>query len=433
MTNGSEVSCRSISRSRARFIRMPANRARDPSSLSSQIEIRLFACQLCNWSDATSTLRNVPWLGTGQQLASACAGLAAPVPQPLGFVSTVEIQEVLHRRPDLSTFLVHLTRDHGGQSAKERLDEIIHTGVLRASPMGMGKRHDDPNDKDRQTQRVVCFSETPLEHIWTFTQEIEGRQIKFEPYGVVVPKFAARKIGINPVWYIDMTKAYGDDWEISATRASGPCRRSRKRMGFPRGSGRTNPSVRRADGRLEVVCGWRTRRSSGGSGSGGKSETCISGCCPISTCAQRPRSTRSFLVAQGKVVRRSTSPAGIGASASTSIRIGALSGSSRTSPDSHRKTSPRFGTTDLGGSRRGKRSSLERFGSSNRRSAIGSMVPGWLSRARRSPRPPGRWEAPPIAFETCSASKAMGGTRSRVSWLPTPESCRSRMRSGWDR
>ena len=117
------------------------------------------------------------------------------------------IESLLHRRTDLSTFLVHFTKssqETGGVSitARENLIRIIDDqcgiGCLRAiSEQGMAKGRCVPN------QRVVCLTETPLEHAWTFFQDIEGRQEKLEPYGVVFSKIWARSKGVNPVWYIE--------------------------------------------------------------------------------------------------------------------------------------------------------------------------------------------------------------------------------------
>ena len=61
-----------------------------------------------------------------------------------------------------------------------------------------------------ENQRAVCFTETPLEHISLLTEPIEGRRIKFEPYGIIITKKQARKLGVNPVWYLDITP--GHNW-----------------------------------------------------------------------------------------------------------------------------------------------------------------------------------------------------------------------------
>jgi hypothetical protein len=74
------------------------------------------------------------------------------------------IDQILHRRTDLSTFLVHLTRSHNGMSARERLEAIIEEGELTAAtPMGWAANQDDADSPAAQSQRVVCFSEAPLE------------------------------------------------------------------------------------------------------------------------------------------------------------------------------------------------------------------------------------------------------------------------------
>lgn len=130
-----------------------------------------------------------------------------------------EIRTILHRRTDLSTFVVHLTRRRDAEySAQDALVDIVATGRLEArTPLGWAKAHDDPNDSTKQSQRVVCFSETPLEHINLMVGPINGRTVAMEPYGVALPKLKARKLGINPVWYVDMTTGTGDshEWHLS--------------------------------------------------------------------------------------------------------------------------------------------------------------------------------------------------------------------------
>jgi len=60
------------------------------------------------------------------------------------------------------------------------------------------------------TQKVVCFTETPLEHVRLLTEEIQGRRFKFGPYGIAITKRSARIWDVNPVWYLDITP--GHDW-----------------------------------------------------------------------------------------------------------------------------------------------------------------------------------------------------------------------------
>jgi hypothetical protein len=120
------------------------------------------------------------------------------------------IRDVLNRRTDLSTFVVHLTRDRDELpepiTAREALESIVEERYLRAErAMGMAKDQDDPGDPAKQTQRVVCFSETPLEHIYSLVADIEGRRVRLRPYGLAMTKLTARRMGIGPLWYVNQT------------------------------------------------------------------------------------------------------------------------------------------------------------------------------------------------------------------------------------
>lgn len=125
------------------------------------------------------------------------------------------IRDILHRRTDLSTFVVHLTRASNGLTGREALASIARSGVIEARrAMGWAHEHDDPAAPGELSQRVVCFSETPLEHIYLLLGEMEpSREVEMEPYGVALTKLAARKLGINPVWYVDETPRR--DWVIA--------------------------------------------------------------------------------------------------------------------------------------------------------------------------------------------------------------------------
>lgn len=81
--------------------------------------------------------------------------------------------------------------------------------------MGWGADQDDPADPTKQTQRVVCFSETPLEHIYSLVADIQGRQVRLEPYGVLFTKLAARRLGVNPIWYVDQTAGQQEQWRTA--------------------------------------------------------------------------------------------------------------------------------------------------------------------------------------------------------------------------
>jgi hypothetical protein len=125
-----------------------------------------------------------------------------------------KIEDLLHRRTDLSTFLVHLTRSYGGASARENLVSIAkHWTIEARNPLGPARDHEGVLGPAGVTQKVVCFTETPLEHIWMMLESIDGRGMQFQPYGLATTKAAGRWQGCNPVWYSDMTRL-GVDWPL---------------------------------------------------------------------------------------------------------------------------------------------------------------------------------------------------------------------------
>mgnify|MGYP001297315098 CR=1 FL=1 len=74
------------------------------------------------------------------------------------------IKEVRRERDDLSTFLVHLTRDIiEGQSAYENLINILNSQVIEArNPKGLCYNWDP---EFSSFAKSVCFTETPLTYI----------------------------------------------------------------------------------------------------------------------------------------------------------------------------------------------------------------------------------------------------------------------------
>jgi len=130
-------------------------------------------------------------------------------------IKETPIEELISRRADLSSFIVHLTRIYEGKSAKENLESIIRSHTIEArNPMGMGASNIRwINSKSRilnfqdliNSQRAVSFTECPLEHLYAFVEPIEWRDIKLEPYGIAFTKAHARELGLNPIWYVDQT------------------------------------------------------------------------------------------------------------------------------------------------------------------------------------------------------------------------------------
>jgi hypothetical protein len=115
------------------------------------------------------------------------------------------IEDLLHRRNDLSTFLVHLTKP-GQHAARDNLLNILLTHMIEArTAMGLGSNYFVLDAAFRDTQKVVCFTETPLEHVWMMCEEIEHRDVQMQPYGVAFTKSWARRRGVNPVMYVDIT------------------------------------------------------------------------------------------------------------------------------------------------------------------------------------------------------------------------------------
>lgn len=128
------------------------------------------------------------------------------------------IEDMLHRRNDLSTFIVHFTKADSvaGRTGFEQLQSIISAGAIEArTAYGAAAKH----PQHAESQKVVCFTETPLEHTWTMLDDLaERRASKFEPFGLAFTKTYARRNGCNPVWYTDATR--GNDWPINAINAA---------------------------------------------------------------------------------------------------------------------------------------------------------------------------------------------------------------------
>jgi len=124
-----------------------------------------------------------------------------------------QIEDLLHRRTDLSTFVVHFTRDsEDGKTSKDNLLKILKKGRLEArNPYGMAAHLTEKFPEVAKTQRAVCFTETPLEHAWMMCRPIAGRSIRFDGYGLAFTKTFARREGANPVWYLDISQR-GRDW-----------------------------------------------------------------------------------------------------------------------------------------------------------------------------------------------------------------------------
>ncbi|BCF86655.1 hypothetical protein RQCS_62000 (plasmid) [Rhodococcus qingshengii] len=108
---------------------------------------------------------------------------------------------------------MHFTRGGSNEEAKANLLSILDDEEIKAvSDFGMAKPfwEDELTDEIKKqlrsegfSQKVACFTETPLEHCGMIVKDIQGRSCKFTSFGVVFDKNIARKKGVNPVWYLN--------------------------------------------------------------------------------------------------------------------------------------------------------------------------------------------------------------------------------------
>jgi hypothetical protein len=52
---------------------------------------------------------------------------------------------------------------------------------------------------------AACFTETPIDHVYLQCQQIQGRQLHFESYGLAFFEQTVRAKGGNPIFYVDTT------------------------------------------------------------------------------------------------------------------------------------------------------------------------------------------------------------------------------------
>lgn len=112
-----------------------------------------------------------------------------------------------HRdRDDLSRFLVHLTREYNGKSAKDNLIAMLRSRRIEArnahclfTPKIASIGFSQTLKKQFNT---VCFTEVPLNQLKHLTRLIPGRRIALKPYGLVFWKAHLLEEGANPAIYI---------------------------------------------------------------------------------------------------------------------------------------------------------------------------------------------------------------------------------------
>lgn len=126
-----------------------------------------------------------------------------------------EIDDILLFREDISPFLVHLTRDCEGNSAKKNLESIIErrrliagTAAVSDGRFGIKTVQMDLYQKQRYFS-AVCLTETPINEIHCLL-EIRGRQVDLQPYGLVFLKTQLQIRGVSPVVYVNNETGDGD-------------------------------------------------------------------------------------------------------------------------------------------------------------------------------------------------------------------------------
>ena len=119
--------------------------------------------------------------------------------------TSLSVEEFLSSKRDFSPLLVHLTREDEMFYAKDVLAQILTQKTLRAynhfclfSPSI--KESGATGLADRF--KVVCFTETPIDQIGILLSKVKGRNVQFDPYGLVLKKGYIKKKGGNPVFYV---------------------------------------------------------------------------------------------------------------------------------------------------------------------------------------------------------------------------------------
>jgi hypothetical protein len=142
-------------------------------------------------------------------------------------------QQLLDRRNDLSQFLFHLTRTGDLKRAKDlyslQRDDVVpvdaHSSleaILRNRRIEARSAFGYFNFKIRYTRsdgrvlnpgsqikrdwlKAVCFTETPIDHVHLQTEDIQGRQLKFQPFGLAFRESVVRRANGNPIFYVQTT------------------------------------------------------------------------------------------------------------------------------------------------------------------------------------------------------------------------------------
>lgn len=110
-------------------------------------------------------------------------------------------------RRDLSQFLVHLTREYEGSSARANLISILRERTICARTAHCLFKYEFDSlglsATLKKRFRTVCFTETPLPQIKHLIAKMPRRAINLKPYGLVFDRHALLEKGANPAIYIN--------------------------------------------------------------------------------------------------------------------------------------------------------------------------------------------------------------------------------------
>jgi hypothetical protein len=133
-------------------------------------------------------------------------------------------QEFFDRKRDFSPFLVHLTKDETDNAdnnivitpAKDILEIILSQRALKAFNCYCLFNTDlekPESNSFRDSFKVVCFTETPIDQIHILLSEVQGKKFKPKPYGLVFKKDYIRMQEGNPVFYV-YTNLFDSLWSL---------------------------------------------------------------------------------------------------------------------------------------------------------------------------------------------------------------------------
>jgi len=116
-------------------------------------------------------------------------------------------------RPDLTPYIVHLTKRNDGLSAFKNLVNILETGTLNGS--GRKGYVKGPN-------RAVCFMDIPFSALKYVINDknSKGPKVRYEPCGIFLTKKWAYENGLRPVLYlsddeiIDLRIPKNETWRV---------------------------------------------------------------------------------------------------------------------------------------------------------------------------------------------------------------------------